>query len=103
MTIIMQQVLLLLQLIALVTSLPQSQSTEIIENQENVETGLPMAQALVDGENSDLGKLLLLYAEPCPVTKTTLQSNVPNYRHCHLIPHPLPYNTNHQPYHLPHQ
>ena len=57
MTIIMQQVLLLLQLIALVTSLPQSQNTEIIENQENVETGLPMAQALVDGENSDLGKL----------------------------------------------
>ena len=57
MTIIMQQVLLLLQLIALVTSLPQSQSTDIIENQENVETGLPMAQALVDGENSDLGKL----------------------------------------------
>jgi len=56
MTIIMQQVLILLQLIALVTSLPQSQSTEIIENQENVETGLPMAQALVDGENSDLGE-----------------------------------------------
>ena len=47
---------ILLQLIILVTSSSQSKTPEIIENLDNVEVGLPMAQALVDGENSDLGK-----------------------------------------------
>ena len=47
---------IILQLIILVTSSPQSQNTETISDQDNVEVGLPMAQALVDGENSDLGK-----------------------------------------------
>jgi len=47
---------ILLQLIILVTSSPQSKTPEIIENLDNVEVGLPMAQALVDGENSDLGE-----------------------------------------------
>ena len=46
---------IILQLIILVTSSPQSQNTETISDQDNVEVGLPMAQALVDGENSDLG------------------------------------------------
>ena len=46
---------IILQLIILVTSSPQPQNTEIIDN---AEVGLPMAQALVDGENSDLGKYL---------------------------------------------
>ena len=47
---------ILLQLIILVTSSPQPQNTETINDQDNAEVGLPMAQALVDGENSDLGK-----------------------------------------------